>query len=136
MLWRQPGTACDRTASYQLAAKTIFRLIGAAEWYRHLELVHVRVARRASCRAGGNEQLSKTYLFFHPSRLRSKAASKLWEIRSSKGTAATTEPFFEEGVTEAILPSLKWRAEGRARRPVLVRGGIIADETSLIEAKQ
>ncbi|KAL3913212.1 MAG: hypothetical protein SGILL_006580, partial [Bacillariaceae sp.] len=41
---------------------------------------------------------------------------------------ATTEPFFEEEVTEAVLPSLNWRAEGRVRRPVLVRGGIVADE--------
>lgn len=40
---------------------------------------------------------------------------------------ATNDPFVEEEVTEAVLPSLNWRAEGRARRPVLVRGGIIAD---------
>lgn len=41
---------------------------------------------------------------------------------------ATVVPFFEEEVTEAVLPSLNWRAEGRVRRPVLVRGGIVADE--------
>jgi hypothetical protein len=41
---------------------------------------------------------------------------------------AATEPYFEEEVEEAILPSLNWRAEGRARRPVLVRGWILADE--------
>jgi hypothetical protein len=41
---------------------------------------------------------------------------------------AATEPYFEEEVEEAVLPSLNWRAEGRARRPVLVRGGILADE--------
>lgn len=41
---------------------------------------------------------------------------------------ASTEPYFEEEVEEAVLPSLNWRAEGRARRPVLVRGGILADE--------
>jgi hypothetical protein len=44
---------------------------------------------------------------------------------------STTEPFFEEEVTEAILPSLNWRAEGRVRRPVLVRAGIVADEVRL-----
>lgn len=36
--------------------------------------------------------------------------------------------FYEEEVVEAILPTLSWRAEGRVRRPVAVRGGIIADE--------
>lgn len=40
----------------------------------------------------------------------------------------TVEPFWEEEVSESILPSLNWRAEGRVKRPVLVRGGIIADE--------
>ena len=40
----------------------------------------------------------------------------------------TQEPFMEEEVCESVLPSLDWRAEGRVQRPVLVRGGIIADE--------
>jgi SNF2 family DNA or RNA helicase len=34
----------------------------------------------------------------------------------------------EEEVAEAVLPNLKWRAEARVQRPVLVRGGIVADE--------
>jgi hypothetical protein len=41
---------------------------------------------------------------------------------------ASTTPFYEEEVIEAVLPNLNWRAEGRAKRPVLVRGGIVADE--------
>lgn len=41
---------------------------------------------------------------------------------------ASEEPFMEEEVTESILPNMNWRAEGRVRRPVFVRGGIIADE--------
>jgi SNF2-related domain len=41
---------------------------------------------------------------------------------------STTEPFYEEEVSEAVLPSLNWRIEGRVRRPVFLRGGIIADE--------
>lgn len=40
----------------------------------------------------------------------------------------TKEYFFEEEVSEAMLGPLGWRAEGRAIRPVLVRGGVIADE--------
>jgi hypothetical protein len=41
---------------------------------------------------------------------------------------SSMEPFYEEEVSEAVFPSLNWRIEGRVRRPVLVRGGIIADE--------
>jgi hypothetical protein len=36
-------------------------------------------------------------------------------------------PFVEEEISEAILHPLGWRAEGRAQRPVLVRGGVLAD---------
>ena len=38
------------------------------------------------------------------------------------------ECFFEEEVSEAMLGPLGWRAEGKAVRPVLVRGGVLADE--------
>lgn len=41
---------------------------------------------------------------------------------------ASTLPFYEEEVCEQVLPSLNWRAEGRVRRPVAARAGIIADE--------
>jgi hypothetical protein len=46
----------------------------------------------------------------------------------------TDEPFFEVEVAEAVLYGLKWRAEGRAQRPVLVRGGIVADAVGLNKA--
>ncbi|KAJ7696566.1 hypothetical protein B0H17DRAFT_1053716 [Mycena rosella] len=36
-------------------------------------------------------------------------------------------PFMEEEISEAILHPLGWRAEGRAQRPVHVRGGVLAD---------
>jgi len=38
------------------------------------------------------------------------------------------EPFVEEEVEEASIPQIGWRAEGRARKPVLVRGGVLADQ--------
>jgi hypothetical protein len=41
---------------------------------------------------------------------------------------ATKEPCYEEEVSEAILGPMGWRAEGRVRRPTLVRGGIVADQ--------
>ncbi|KAF7370517.1 Helicase C-terminal domain-containing protein [Mycena sanguinolenta] len=41
--------------------------------------------------------------------------------------AADAPPFIEEEISEAILHPLGWRAEGRAQRPVLVRGGVLAD---------
>jgi hypothetical protein len=57
-----------------------------------------------------------------PEQLRSLA----WMLSQE----ASSSPFYEEEVVEAILPNLNWRAEARARRPVLVRGGIVADEVS------
>ncbi|THH03097.1 hypothetical protein EW145_g6533 [Phellinidium pouzarii] len=38
------------------------------------------------------------------------------------------KPFVEEEIAEAILNHLSWRAQGRAQRPVCVRGGVLADE--------
>ncbi|KAL7565128.1 hypothetical protein ACA910_021509 [Epithemia clementina (nom. ined.)] len=58
-------------------------------------------------------------------RLRKEQLRSLsWMLKQE----SSTDPFLEEEVTEEILPSLNWRAEGRVQRPVLVRGGIIADE--------
>ncbi|EGN96836.1 hypothetical protein SERLA73DRAFT_93465 [Serpula lacrymans var. lacrymans S7.3] len=42
--------------------------------------------------------------------------------------AADTVPFVEEEISEAISEPLGWRAEGRAQRPVRVRGGVLADQ--------
>ena len=38
------------------------------------------------------------------------------------------EPFTEEEISEAIISSLSWRAEGRVQRDVIVRGGVLADQ--------
>ena len=63
--------------------------------------------------------------FQKPYRLRPEQLRSLaWMLRQEE----RIDPFYEEEVTEAVLPSLNWRAEGRVRRPVLVRGGIVADE--------
>ncbi|SPO39060.1 uncharacterized protein PSFLO_04539 [Pseudozyma flocculosa] len=37
------------------------------------------------------------------------------------------EPFHEEEISEGLLAPFGWRAEGRATRPVTVRGGVLAD---------
>ncbi|KAI0940949.1 hypothetical protein AcV7_003183 [Taiwanofungus camphoratus] len=42
--------------------------------------------------------------------------------------AVDAPPFIEEEISEAILEPLGWRAEGRAQRPVHIRGGVLADE--------
>lgn len=42
--------------------------------------------------------------------------------------ASDAAPFVEEEVSEAVLDPLGWRAEGRAQRPVHVRGGVLADQ--------
>ena len=39
------------------------------------------------------------------------------------------EPFIEEEISEAVLDPLGWRAEGRAERPVRIRGGVLADQS-------
>ncbi|KAI0070373.1 hypothetical protein K474DRAFT_1713396 [Panus rudis PR-1116 ss-1] len=39
-----------------------------------------------------------------------------------------TEPFIAEEISEAILDPLGWRAEGRAQRPVNIRGGVLVDQ--------
>jgi hypothetical protein len=39
-----------------------------------------------------------------------------------------THTFVEEEISEAALPALGWRAEGKAERPVMIRGGVIADQ--------
>ena len=49
---------------------------------------------------------------------------------------ASTEKFVEEEVEEAVLPALGWRAEGRAERAVLVRGGIVADQVRAFRRKK
>ncbi|KAF8574267.1 hypothetical protein K439DRAFT_1665489 [Ramaria rubella] len=56
-----------------------------------------------------------------PEQLRSLG----WMIRQESKEAPS---FIEEEIAEAILEPLGWRAEGRAQRPVRVRGGVLADE--------
>lgn len=48
-----------------------------------------------------------------------------WMIHQESPNAA---PFIEEEISEAVLDPLGWRAEGRAQRPVQVRGGVLADQ--------
>ena len=45
-----------------------------------------------------------------------------------KQEGSEVEPFIEEEISEAIISSLCWRAEGRVQREVLVRGGVLADQ--------
>ncbi|KIM21844.1 hypothetical protein M408DRAFT_29225 [Serendipita vermifera MAFF 305830] len=40
----------------------------------------------------------------------------------------TAEAFIEEEICEGASENLGWRLEGRARRPVLIRGGVLADQ--------
>ncbi|EJD08575.1 uncharacterized protein FOMMEDRAFT_102039 [Fomitiporia mediterranea MF3/22] len=56
-----------------------------------------------------------------PEQLRSLS----WMLRQESLDA---KPFIEEEIAEAVLGPLNWRAQGRAQRPVFVRGGVLADE--------
>jgi N12 class adenine-specific DNA methylase len=58
--------------------------------------------------------------------LRKEQLRSLWWML--KQESATEPTFTEEEISEAALPALGWRAEGKAERPVLVRGGVIADQ--------
>ena len=70
-----------------------------------------------------DSEASQPPCFKHPLR-KEQLRSLQWMLHQE----ASSEPFYEEEVEEAILPSINWRAEGRATRPIIVRGGIIADE--------
>ncbi|KAH8091667.1 hypothetical protein BXZ70DRAFT_952767 [Cristinia sonorae] len=60
-------------------------------------------------------------LDLRPEQLRSLT----WMIEQESTKAS---PFIEEEISEAILEPLGWRAEGRAQRPIHVRGGVLADQ--------
>ncbi|MBW0476709.1 hypothetical protein O181_016424 [Austropuccinia psidii MF-1] len=59
-----------------------------------------------------------------PEQLRSLS----WMIAQEKLKEGIQHTFIEEEIAEAALLPLGWRAEGKAERPVLVRGGVLADE--------
>ncbi|KAJ2934887.1 hypothetical protein H1R20_g2299, partial [Candolleomyces eurysporus] len=54
-----------------------------------------------------------------------QARSLEWMIYRESSEA---EPFVEEEISEAVMEPLGWRAEGRAQRPVRIRGGVLADQ--------
>ncbi|KAI5807569.1 hypothetical protein DFH27DRAFT_651071 [Peziza echinospora] len=56
-----------------------------------------------------------------PEQLRSLT----WMLKQEEDEAP---PFMEEEVAEALLPHLGWKAEGKAERPLFVKGGVLADE--------
>lgn len=61
-----------------------------------------------------------------------KVKLRLEQLRSLewmiKQEARDAQPFVEEEISEAMLTPLGWRAEGRAQRPVRIRGGVLADQ--------
>lgn len=62
-------------------------------------------------------------LTLRPEQLRS-----LWWMLQQERAEGKDYTFIEEEISEATLPALGWRAEGKAERPVMVRGGVIADQ--------
>lgn len=53
-----------------------------------------------------------------------QSRSLAWMIQQENAAS----PFVEEEVEEALIANIGWRAEGRATKPVLVRGGVLADQ--------
>ncbi|KAL1407062.1 DNA (cytosine-5-)-methyltransferase dmt5 [Vanrija albida] len=60
--------------------------------------------------------------------LRKEQLRSLWWMISQERAEGKTHTFVEEEISEAQLPALGWRGEGKAERPVMVRGGVIADQ--------
>ncbi|WVQ76242.1 hypothetical protein IAR50_005907 [Cryptococcus sp. DSM 104548] len=60
--------------------------------------------------------------------LRTEQLRSVWWMLAQEEAAGKTHTFVEEEIAEAILPAVGWRAEGKAERPVLARGGVIADQ--------
>nr|XP_018266781.1 DNA repair protein Rad8 [Kwoniella dejecticola CBS 10117]OBR88939.1 DNA repair protein Rad8 [Kwoniella dejecticola CBS 10117] len=60
--------------------------------------------------------------------LRVEQLRSLWWMKEQEAATGKTHTFVEEEISEAALPSLGWRAEGKAERPVMIRGGVIADQ--------
>ena len=60
--------------------------------------------------------------------LRKEQLRSLWWMLEQEKAEGRTHTFVEEEISEAALPSLGWRAEGKAERPIMVRGGVIADQ--------
>ncbi|KAH9951203.1 hypothetical protein B0H21DRAFT_888547 [Amylocystis lapponica] len=71
-----------------------------------------------------DEEHSQPPSFRIPLR-REQLRSLTWMLEREAADAA---PFVEEEISEAVLEPLGWRAEGRAQRPVHIRGGVLADE--------
>ncbi|SPO28811.1 uncharacterized protein UTRI_05124_B [Ustilago trichophora] len=55
---------------------------------------------------------------------REQKRSLTWMLKQEE---ANVQPFHEEEISEGLLDPLGWRAEGRAVRPITVRGGVLAD---------
>ena len=60
--------------------------------------------------------------------LRVEQLRSLWWMLQQEKAEGRLHTFTEEEISEAALPSLGWRAEARAERPIMARGGVIADE--------
>lgn len=61
-------------------------------------------------------------------KLRKEQLRSLWWMLEQESAKDKTHTFIEEEISEAALPALGWRAEGKAERPVMIRGGVIADQ--------
>ncbi|WVR03552.1 hypothetical protein IAU60_000544 [Kwoniella sp. DSM 27419] len=60
--------------------------------------------------------------------LRKEQLRSLWWMLEQERVEGRSHTFIEEEISEAALPALGWRAEGKAERPVMIRGGVIADQ--------
>ncbi|GAC98229.1 DNA repair protein rad8 [Pseudozyma hubeiensis SY62] len=79
---------------------------------------------RYSLRSNRQDAEASTPELFALQLRREQKRSLTWMLEQEQ---ADVQPFHEEEISEGLLDPLGWRAEGRAVRPVTVRGGVLAD---------
>ncbi|KAL2800195.1 hypothetical protein BJX66DRAFT_350936 [Aspergillus keveii] len=89
--------------------------------YDTRNMVFPRFVLRSNKKDLSSPQPPGFLLELRPEQLRSLS----WMVKQE---ADDIEPFTEEEIEEALLPTLMWRAEGRVTASKTVRGGILADD--------
>ncbi|GMI05451.1 hypothetical protein TrVE_jg4580 [Triparma verrucosa] len=111
--------AADAEAEVDKRWKFQWRIVEHEEFSKVPEFTNLKLTSNKKDEGAEQPPNFKKYPL-RPEQLRSLS----WMLAQE----ATTVPFEEEEVAEAILGPMGWRAEGRVKRPVLVRGGIVADQ--------
>lgn len=87
----------------------------------------LRTARVFSLSSNKNDPEHPQPTKLHLNLRKEQRRSLHWMLQQ-EAAEGRSHTFVEEEISEAVLPALGWRAEGKAERHIMVRGGVIADE--------